>query len=55
MKTVKKYNSFEELKSADVRKIDNESVKSMHLEFEKAILAIISEKTTNADRKHNRL
>ena len=51
MNTVKKYNSFEELKSTNSYTPNNEVVKNRHLEFEKAIRTIISEKNTNTDDK----
>jgi len=52
MKTIKKYSSFEELKSSDKNILDIEISKKLHSEFEKAIRALISTTSNQHENKN---
>ncbi len=53
MKTVKKYNSFEELKSTEAKRSEISEILKRHSAFEKAIKEISSFKVKNKGSNQN--
>jgi len=53
MKTVKRYNSFEELKSTEAKRSEKQEILKRHSAFEKAIKEISSFKLKNKGSNQN--